>query len=208
MKIIKVKLADLHMSKINIRMHPTRQITEYVRSIKMFGQIRPIIIDETNTILAGNGLYMAMQQLEMATAECVQYKELTEKQKKKLMLADNKIYELGAIDNMAFDQILKELEDDLDVPGWDEDLLKTLTASANEVAAEISSYGSFGGDTTEPIKRREERREGVEVLTTEPYHNPDPEAQPQEEQAPEQEGSTAEEGRFVICPKCGEKIWL
>ncbi len=209
MKIIKVKLSDLHMSDVNVRMHPTRQITEYVRSIKMFGQIRPIIIDETNTILAGNGLYMAMQQLELETADCVQYKDLTEKQKKKLMLADNKIYELGAMDSKGFDQILKELEDDLDVPGWDEDLLKTLTASANEVAAEISSYGSFDGTTTEPIKKIEERREGVEAVTTEPYHNPDPETQPQEQPAPEQEGSTpAEQGRFVVCPKCGEKIWL
>lgn len=205
MKVTKVNLSDLHQSDVNVRMHPARQITEYVRSVKMFGQLRPIIIDEKNMILAGNGLYLAMKQAEMEAAECLQVKGLSEKKKKKLMLSDNKIYELGAMDTKGFDQILRELEDDLDVPGWDEDLLKTLTASANEVAAEISSYGSFDGTTTEPIKNIEERREGVEAVSTEPYHNPDPERQ----SAPMQEATApAEQGRFIVCPKCGETIWL
>ena len=207
MKVIKVKISDLHPSEINIRMHPTRQIQEYIRSIKMFGQIRPIVIDENNVIIAGNGLYTAMLQMEMESAECYQVKGMTKKQKEKLMLADNKVYELGAMDNKAFDQILKDLEDDLDVPGWDEDLLRTITATANEVAEEINSYGTFDQAATEPIKKIEEKREGTDAGSAAPFQAT--EAPPQQTEAPQDTGSApAETGRYIICPKCGEKIWL
>ena len=207
MKVIKVKLSDLHPSEINIRMHPTRQIQEYIRSINMFGQIRPIVIDENNVIIAGNGLYTAMLQMEMESAECYQVKGMTKKQKEKLMLADNKVYELGAMDNKAFDQILKDLEDDLDVPGWDEDLLRTITATANEVAEEINSYGTFDQAATEPIKKIEEKREGTEAGSAAPFQATEAPSQPAG--ATQDIGSApAESGRYIICPKCGEKIWL
>lgn len=207
MKVIKVKLAALTPSDINIRMHPARQIKEYIRSVQMFGQIRPIVIDENNVIIAGNGLYTAMKEMGLDSAECYPVKELTKKQKEKLMLADNKVYELGAMDNSAFDKILKDLEGDLDVPGWDEDLLRTITASANQVAEEINSYGTFDERTTEPIRKNEERREGTEALTTEPFEQT--EQPPEAAQAPSQETTQpAEQGRYIVCPKCGEKIWL
>lgn len=207
MKVIKVKLEELHPSDINIRMHPARQIKEYIRSVEMFGQIRPIVIDETNTIIAGNGLYLAMKEMGLDSAECYQVKGLTKKQKEKLMLADNKVYELGAMDNSAFDKILQDLEDDLDVPGWDEDLLRTITASAHQVAVEINSYGTFDEATTEPIRKNEERREGMEALSTEPFEQTEqpPTAAPAPSQA---ESQPAEQGRYIVCPKCGEKIWL
>ena len=207
MKVIKVKLTELKPSEINIRMHPARQIQEYIRSVEMFGQIRPIVIDENNVIIAGNGLYQAMLQMEMETADCYQVKGMTKKQKEKLMLADNKVYELGAMDNKAFDQILKDLEDDLDVPGWDEDLLRTITATANELAEEINSYGSFDQTDTEPIKKIEEKREGTEAGTAAPFQASAP--PPQQTGTLQDTGSApAESGRYIICPKCGEKIWL
>ena len=60
MKIVKKKLMDLRHPEKNVRIHSDKQITEFKRSIEMFGQIRPIVIDEAGTILAGNGLYDAL----------------------------------------------------------------------------------------------------------------------------------------------------
>ena len=46
MKITVKKLSDLHKPARNIRRHSDKQITEYVRSIEMFGQIKPLVVDE------------------------------------------------------------------------------------------------------------------------------------------------------------------
>lgn len=58
MKITVKKLADLRKPAHNIRRHSDKQITEYIRSIEMFGQIKPLVVDEHGEIIAGNGLYI------------------------------------------------------------------------------------------------------------------------------------------------------
>lgn len=63
MKVIKKKLSELRRPKKNVRNHSIKQIEEFKRSVQMFGQIRPIVIDEDNVILAGNGLFMALEAL-------------------------------------------------------------------------------------------------------------------------------------------------
>ena len=60
----------------------------------MFGQIRPIVVDENNVILAGNGLYETLLRMNKEDALVYKYEDLTEAQKKKLMIADNKIFEV------------------------------------------------------------------------------------------------------------------
>ena len=61
MKIVSKKLSELHPIEKNIRRHPEKQIKEYVRSVEMFGQIKPLTVDENGTILVGNGLYEALK---------------------------------------------------------------------------------------------------------------------------------------------------
>ena len=70
MKVIKKALSDLRKPERNVRIHSDKQITEFKRSIEMFGQIRPIVIDEAGTILAGNGLYEALSAMGRTEAEC------------------------------------------------------------------------------------------------------------------------------------------
>ena len=57
MKVTKKPLAELHPPERNVRMHTDKQLKEFRRSVEMFGQIRPIVVDEGGTILAGNGLF-------------------------------------------------------------------------------------------------------------------------------------------------------
>ena len=124
MKITVKKLADLHKPAHNIRRHSDKQITEYIRSIEMFGQIKPLVVDEHGEIIAGNGLFEALTRMGRETCDCYVVTGLTDVQKKKLMMADNKVYELGFTDTDAIEQLVKELDGDTDVPGWDADLLK------------------------------------------------------------------------------------
>lgn len=201
MEITVKKLSELHPAAKNVRRHTDKQIAEYIRSLDMFGQIKPIIADEHGEIIAGNGLYQALVQMGKETCDCYILSGLSEKQKKKLMLADNRVYELGITDMDAFDEIIRELGGDIDVPGWDVDLLSMMNAAAQDVDEIVNGYGSY--DESE-VSRLAERKTTDNVPTSAPVETPV--ATPQV--APQPEGSQGQVQRVIVCPKCGEQICL
>lgn len=128
MNIVVRNLSDLHFAECNARIHPPKQIEELKRSLEKNGQIRLLVIDEENTVWIGNGLLQAMQDMGYTEAHCVLKEGMTDAEKKKMMLSDNRIFELGVDDMDAFDALIRELEDDLDIPGYDEAALTALIA--------------------------------------------------------------------------------
>lgn len=201
MEITVKKLSELRPAAKNVRRHTDKQIAEYIRSLEMFGQIKPIIADEHGEIIAGNGLYQALVQMGKETCDCYILSGLSENQKKKLMLADNRVYELGITDMDAFDEIIRELGGDIDVPGWDEDLLSMMNAAAEDVDDIVNGYGSY--EETD-VSRLAERKVPDNVPTSAPVETPV--ATPQV--APQPEGSQGQVQRVIVCPKCGEQICL
>lgn len=205
METVTKNLNELKRPDKNVRLHGDRQIREYIRSIEMFGQLRPMVVDEHNVVLAGNGLLTALQQMGRTTADCYVVTGLSEKQKKKLMLADNKIFELGVNDTNVFDELLRELDGDIDVPGYDEELLKVLTASAKEADEIISSYGTYSEESVADMKTAQ----SPTPIPQSQLPTPTPQAQSQSLPPPTQQAEEPQSvKRFVTCPKCGEKIWL
>lgn len=209
MEIITMKLVDLVKPEKNVRIHTEQQLKEFQRSVKMFGQIRPIVVDENNVILAGNGLYETLIAMGKETADVYKYGNLTENQKKKLMIADNKIFSLGIENLDTLNSFLEDLQGDLDIPGFDEDILKQMVSEAEDVTEKLSEYGTLDDEEIQSIKESGERKEQqiqkAEAEQATPA--PQPIAQPQQEM-PEDSEDTTEVKKFVICPKCGEKIWL
>lgn len=201
MEITVKKLSELRPAAKNVRRHTDKQIAEYIRSLEMFGQIKPIIADEHGEIIAGNGLYQALVQMGKETCDCYILSGLSENQKKKLMLADNRVYELGITDMDAFDEIIRELGSDIDVPGWDEDLLSMMNAAAEDVDDIVNGYGSY---EEADVSRLAERKAPDNVPTSAPVETPV--ATPQV--APQPEGSQGQVQRVIVCPKCGEQICL
>ena len=63
MQVTRKPLSELKRPQRNVRMHTDKQLKEFRRSVEMFGQIRPIVVDEAGTILAGNGLYETLLQM-------------------------------------------------------------------------------------------------------------------------------------------------
>ena len=210
MKVISMPVNSLVSPEKNVRIHSNKQINEFVRSIKAFGQIRPVVIDENNVVLAGNGLVEALKRAGKDTAFVYKIDNLSENEKKKLMIADNKIFSLG-IDNLdTLNAFLEDLQDDLDIPGFDEDILYSMVESASEVTERISNYGILDEEEINSIKENSEKRNTSEsnsqTITTLPTtHSPSP-----DESHPSETAETVAEpaGDFIICPKCGEKIWL
>ncbi len=201
MKAVTKSLADLKRPEKNVRMHTDKQLVEFRRSVEMFGQIRPIVVDENGVILAGNGLYETLLSMGRTEADCYVVEGLTENEKKKLMLADNRIFDLGVDDMKAFDEFIAELGDDLDVPGFDDELLRSLVANEAEIDEMMSSYGLITEEkkaemagAAETYQKEEEARAAQPAAATGTDVGRTEEAQPV--------------GKYVVCPKCGEKVWL
>ena len=203
MKVTRMKLSALKTPEKNVRIHSEKQVKEFVRSLDAFGQIRPIVVDEDNTILAGNGLYAALMAKGETEADVYVMKGLSANEKKKLMLADNKIYSLGVDDMDVFEEFLRDLGDDLEIPGYDLELLETLTADMGDVDEILSGYGTVNENTTQQIANTAERYEAQEEQHAAAAEEIKPAPAPTPETPPE-----ALPKRFLQCPKCGEKIWL
>ena len=211
MKVIKKPLTELRRPDRNVRMHTDKQLKEFRRSVEMFGQIRPIVVDEDGVILAGNGfcvkpaacngLYETLLSLGRTEADCYVVSGLTEAEKKKLMLADNRVFDLGVDDLAALDAFILDLKDDLDIPGYEEDLLRAMVMEADEASDALLEYGTIEPEQAAAITETREKYAAREEAA----------AAQAEEVAPAQSGtasSTEPAKRFILCPKCGERIWL
>ena len=217
MKVIKKRLDDLKHPEKNVRIHSEQQIRELKRSLEKFGQTRALVVDENNVILIGNGLYEAMVSLGYQEASVYVKTELSENDKKKLMIADNKTYALG-IDNLdTLNEFLEELQGDLDTPGYDEEILQQMVADADEVTEKISEYGTLDESEIQKIKEANEKREqkaAAAEISDNNSENSSENPNTSDNQSSERQNTTetepeiTETRKFVICPNCGEKIWL
>ena len=207
MKLIKIKLSDLVVPEKNIRIHTEKQINEFVRSLNMFGQIRPVVVDENNVILAGNGLVEALKKANYETADAYKICNLTENQKKKLMIADNKIFSLGIENLDTLNEFIDDLKDDLTIPGFDDDILASMVENAVETTERIAGYGILDSNEIEQIKNTEEKQEVKKEISADESVEPEPEKEETKTESTENSDIEQDEN-FIICPKCGEKIWL
>lgn len=99
------KVSDLIPYARNARKHDEWQVQQIAGSIKEYGFTNPVLIDETNEIIAGHGRVLAANKLGIQEVSCIVLGYLTPIQKKAYALADNKI----AL-NSSWDEMLLKLE--------------------------------------------------------------------------------------------------
>ncbi len=195
MKILKVDLAALKSPEKNVRKHNEKQINEFCRSLEKFGQIRPVVIDENNVVYCGNGLVEAARALGWKQVEVLKKTGMSEADKKKLMIADNRIYTLGFDDFENINSIIEEIGD-FDIPGFD---TETLEAMFGDIEEEIESFGVL--DETEKAQTKNESRQ--EEYTPGNYSEI-PNDTATEENTVHEESPASVDG--VVCPNCGHVI--
>ena len=86
-----IKISDLIPYDKNARTHAPKQVEQIEKSIKEFGFTNPLLIDDKNNIIAGHGRLLAAKKLGLDKLPCIVLTGLNSKQKKALILADNKI---------------------------------------------------------------------------------------------------------------------
>jgi DNA modification methylase len=133
-----VKLSSirkLRRNPRNSRTHSKDQIRQIADSIRRFGWTYPILVDESQLILAGHGRYDAALQLGLREVPVIVAAGLSDAEKRALALADNKIAsnagwdravlaaELGELSNL-----LPECELNIEVTGFESAEIDALVA--------------------------------------------------------------------------------
>lgn len=95
----------------NAKRHSAAQISQIRASLREFGFVAPVLIDEDCNILAGHGRVEAARAEGMPTVPCVVASGLTEAQRKAYILADNRLTETGEWDSAMLEIELKGLAD-------------------------------------------------------------------------------------------------
>lgn len=193
MKIEKKKIKDLVDNPKNVRIHTDKQISEFAKSIEMFGVVRPIVIDENNMILVGHGLKKALESLGKKEADVLKVTGLTETEKNKLLLSDNKIYQLGVDDYDAIDELIKEIQD-FEIPGYDAENLEMLYGQSS-IADDYAEFKQNEDEVKKRIEKQETFKESIE----------DGIIVPERIQIAREEQKSI---KFVLCPHCGGKVYV
>ena len=131
------KVEDLIPYVNNSRKHSDEQVAQIASSIKEFGWTNPILIDGTNSIIAGHGRLMAARKLKMEEVPTIELSHLTDTQRKALVIADNKL----AL-NADWDTTLLTIElDELLKDGFA--LIKTIMSDVNFDAGSEEDQGKL-----------------------------------------------------------------
>lgn len=117
-KFERVLIKRLKPYKNNAKEHSRAQIDSLKESIKKFGFVNPILIDENYNVIAGHGRITAAKSLRLKKIPCVFVEGLTDEQRRAYILADNKLAEMST---------------------WNEDLLKTEIEKLPEI--DMSDFG-------------------------------------------------------------------
>ena len=115
MELVTMKLGDITPYAKNARKNDAA-VDAVAESIRQCTYVAPIIVDEDGIILAGHTRWKAMRKLGKKEAEVLVKAGLTEEQKAKYRLLDNKTNELADWDYDLLGEELRELDfGDLDL---------------------------------------------------------------------------------------------
>lgn len=140
------KVEDLIPYINNSRKHSDEQVAQISASIKEFGWTNPILIDGTNSIIAGHGRLMAARKLKMDEVPTIELDHLTDTQRKALVIADNKLALNADWDNTLLTIELDELLKDgfaIDILGFNEQEIKTIMQEVNFDAGSEEDQGKL-----------------------------------------------------------------
>lgn len=200
LKIQYRKPSDLIPYEGNARTHTDAQVHQIARSIDEFGFTNPILVDGNGMVIAGHGRLLAAQLLQLEKVPVIVLGHLSDRQRKALTLADNKLALNAGWDMAKLGEELSELVDsemDLDVLGFDEQELDALLKDD----LSILPGDDFTPVATGPIINHQPR-----IIEDKEEKQEEQEDQPKATQPPQEFKNYDEELRVDFrCPSCGHE---
>ena len=124
LQIQNIKTTDIRVYKNNPKLHNKAQVAKIRESIREFGFINPVLLDENMEIIAGHGRVAAAQEMGMTDVPAIILSHLTDAQKRAYRIADNKLSELGKwsveLLNLEFSELSNlDLDFNLEITGFE-----------------------------------------------------------------------------------------
>lgn len=121
-KTQKVKLKEVKPNPNNPRLIKDEKFRQLVKSISEFPEmleLRPIVVDESMTVLGGNMRLKAIEEVGLKEITIVKVEGLTEEQKKEFVIKDNLGYGEWDWDIIANEWNVEQISDwGLDIPKY------------------------------------------------------------------------------------------
>src|SRR3954453_2000610 len=139
----------------NPRPHSEDQVEQLAASMVEFGFTNPILVDESNGILAGHGRLPAARQLGLNEVPVVRLEHLSEAQKRAYIIAENQLAATAGWNNELLAEEVGWLQDerfDLDLLGFDATELERLL-SLDGGEAETDLEDEVPEPPKEPVTR-------------------------------------------------------
>jgi len=159
-----IKLDALKPDPNNARKHSERNLDAIKGSLQAFGQRKPIVVAEDNTVIAGNGTVEAAKQLGWVSVSATRIPaDWTPEQVKAYAIADNRTGELATWDQNELLSVLSDLDnsDLLHSVGFDTqdvDNLKALMEELEQPPAApknlFEQEGMYHGNTLSTLAER------------------------------------------------------
>jgi DNA modification methylase len=123
----------------NARTHSSEQIDQIAASMRDWGWINPVLVDEAGTIIAGHGRVEAARKLGLTEAPVMVATGWSEAKKRAYVIADNKLaLNAGWNEELLAAELtdLRDLAFDLDLVGFDDGELDRLLGSPGALDGE------------------------------------------------------------------------
>lgn len=130
-----VRIDELKPYENNAKIHGPEQIEQLRKSLREFGFVSPVLIDEDNNLIAGHGRVEAARAEGMSEVPCVLVSDLTEAQRRAYIIADNRLAEAGEWDAARLKFEMQELQSfgfDAELTGFAMEEIETIPVSAYE----------------------------------------------------------------------------
>lgn len=149
-----VPIGALRANPRNARAHSKKQIRQIAESIRKFGFLNPVIVDDAGLVLAGHGRLEAARLVGIATVPVLRFAHLSPARKRAYVLADNRIAEQAGWDRELLALELGELVDLLPTEGLDVTLTGFEAAEVDLLLADMAASRSDPDDALPPLPRR------------------------------------------------------
>ncbi len=158
-------MADLQVFQVDIdslqpyHRNPRRgNVAKIAESLKVRGQYRPIVVNKgnqtgiENEILAGNHTWQAAKSLGWSHIQIVTV-DVDSDQAAQIVVADNKLSDIGEYDMKALAEVLEGLEAPTLGTGFDEDEVAEIIATAQPAPTELSDPNDVPDTPSEPFTK-------------------------------------------------------
>lgn len=158
-------MEDLQVFQVDIdslqpyHRNPRRgNVAKIAESLKVRGQYRPIVVNKgtqtgiENEILAGNHTWQAAKSLGWSHIQIV-IVDVDSDQAAQIVVADNKLSDIGEYDMKALAEVLEGLEAPTLGTGFDEDEVAEIIAAAQPAPTELSDPNDVPDTPAEPFTR-------------------------------------------------------